>query len=129
MVLVSIRGGELPERLLLVREGANTLSDASLERACSRAHELIGVYGFSVLEVPGGGLEELARLRPILRTRRRIMLAAGSDLIGAGFALLPTLDYPHWTVVVAEPTSRRFAAVREQFSEPVPNPVYEQRGS
>ncbi|MFT4010754.1 MAG: hypothetical protein QM655_12025 [Nocardioidaceae bacterium] len=122
--LVPIRGGDPPKTLVLVREGVQTLSDTALEQACARTYELMGLHGFSVLEVPEGGYQELARLRPLLRTRRRIMIASGRDLTTAGFALVPTMDYPHWTVVVSEPTSARFALVRAQFSAPVLNPAY-----
>jgi len=44
------------------------------------------------------------------------------DGIGAGFPLLPTLDHPHWTVVVSQSSPERFGAVREQFSAPVFEP-------
>ena len=93
MALVPIRDGDLPSVLLLVREGVNTLTDEALSQSCERAHAHLGFYGFSVLEVPDGGCEELARLRPALRTRRRFMLADGHELVAAGFGLLPTLDY------------------------------------
>jgi len=52
------------------------------------------------------------------------MLADGYDLIRHGFALLATLDYPHWTVVVPEPATRHFTLVRACFSQPVPNPTF-----
>ena len=32
------------------------------------------------------------RLRPIVATRRRLLVANGPELVGAGFPLLPTLD-------------------------------------
>lgn len=76
--LVPIRGGELPHRLVLVREGVNTLTDAALEQACQRSHELMGIRGFSVLELPRGGFEALARLRPLLRVRRNVRTAIPS---------------------------------------------------
>lgn len=55
--LVPIRGGELPRNLVLIREGVNTLTDEALSQACRRAHELTGIRGFSVLELPAGGFE------------------------------------------------------------------------
>lgn len=94
MVLVPIRGGDPPARLLLVREGVNTLTDEALLQSCERAHQHLGFRGFSVLEVPDGGYEELARLRPVFRMRRRFMLAEGHDLLAAGFGLSPDLGPP-----------------------------------
>ncbi len=127
VALVSIRGGEPPTQFLLVREGVQTLTDEAIQRACETAQQHIGIYGFSVLEVPEGGYEELARLRPALRLRRRFMLANGRDLIAAGFALLPTLEHPHWTVVLSAPSADQFTLIRAQFSEPVLNPTYAPR--
>lgn len=122
--LVPIRGGELPRNLVLIREGVNTLTDEALSQACRRAHELTGIRGFSVLELPAGGFEALARLRPLLRVRRSLRTADGHALAAAGFPLLPTWDYPHWSVIVSEADPEQFARVRALFSEPIPNPVF-----
>ena len=66
----------------------------------------------------------LARLRPIVSTRRRLLVARGADLISGGFPLYPTLDSPHWTVAVAEPTPSVFAEVRGCFEGPIDNPAW-----
>ena len=42
MVLVPIRGGDPPTRLLLVREGVNTLTDEALFQSGERAHQHLG---------------------------------------------------------------------------------------
>lgn len=127
--LVPIRGGELPAHLVLIREGVNTLTDIALATACERAHELTGIYGFSVLELPPGGYEALARLRPLLRIRRQLRTANGHALMAAGFALLPTWEYPHWSVIVSNPGPRQFSHVRSLFSQAIPNPTYQPRRS
>lgn len=110
MHLVPIRDDEVPRTLVVVRAGVSTLSDVALHQACERAYEQLGIHGFSVLEVPGGDYRVLARLRPVIVTRRRIMIASGEDLVDAGFALLPTMDHPHWTVVVSKPSARSSSA-------------------
>ena len=125
--LVPIRNEEVPDALVLVREGVNTLSDLALTQACQRTHEFMGLHGFSALELPEGDFEKLAKLWPLLRTRRRVMVASGKSLVTAGFALVPTMAYPHWTVVVAEPGTAQFARVRAQFSAPILNPAYLER--
>lgn len=61
---------------------------------------------------------------PIVATRRMLLVAKGSDLIDAGFPVLPTLDHPHWTVVLPAPSIEQFAAARRCFDGPVPNPVW-----
>ena len=83
-----------------------------------------GIWGFSVLEVPDGDYQLLARLRPIVATRRLLLLAHGADLVAAGFPLLPTLDHPHWTVVLSEPSGKQFENVRRVFHGPIQNPAW-----
>ena len=80
-----------------------------------------------MLEVPGGDYNELLRLRPHIATRRRLHEARVSDLREAGFALLPTLDHPHWTVMLSDPSPMQFARVRQQFTGPLDNPVFAMR--
>ena len=121
---LSLRVRDVPEVLVLVRLGSVTLDDAALGRSVTECHERWGMWGFSVLEVPDGNYELLARLRPIVTTRRRLLVANGPELVAAGFPLLPTLDHPHWTVVVSEPTADQFARVRTLFHGPIDNPAW-----
>lgn len=81
-----------------------------------------------MLEVPGGDYEVLARLRPIITTRRLLLVAEGRELVEAGLPLLPTLDHPHWTVVLAAPAPDQFARVRRVFHGPIENPAWTGRG-
>ena len=84
----------------------------------------MGIWGFSVLEVPDGSFEQLARVRPIVADRRQFLVAEGAELIDDGFPLLPTLDSPHWTVLLAAATSAQFERVRSHFRGPLDNPTY-----
>jgi hypothetical protein len=61
-------------------------------------------------------------------TRRLLLQANGPELVAAGFALLPTLDHPHWTVVLSAPTAEHFEAVRRVFRGPIRNPAWTGRG-
>ena len=110
--------------LLVVRLGAVTLGDEHLRRSAEECHARWGFWGFSVLEVPDGDYNELARLRPIVAERRQLLVAHGASLIEGGFPLLPTLDAPHWTVALAAPTPELFGRVRAHFEGPIPNPAY-----
>ena len=83
----------------------------------------MGHLGVLVLEVPDGDYQLLARLRPIVASRRFLLEADGRELVGAGFPLLPTLDRPHWTVVLSEATSEQFSCVRPLFRGPIENPA------
>lgn len=110
--------------LAVVRLGTVTLEDPVLSQSVAECHERWGMWGFSVLEVPDGDYEALVRLRPIVATRRRLLVASGPALVVAGFPLLPTLDHPHWTVVLSEPSPDQFARVRALFRGPIDNPAW-----
>lgn len=119
-----LRYAPVPDLLVVVRLGSTTLEDDALRRTVAESHDRWGIWGLSVLEVPGGDYQMLARLRPIVATRRLLLLAEGAALVAAGFPVLPTLDFPHWTVVLSTPSAERFEALRRVFQGPIPNPVW-----
>jgi hypothetical protein len=121
---VTLRDDNLVPGLLVVRFGVVTLTDASLQKSVEECHQRWGFWGFSVFEVPNRDYAMLARLRPNIVGRRQMMTAEGEDLVDSGFPLLPTLEAPHWTVVLATATPEWFARVREHFHGPLPNPAY-----
>ncbi|HWL37976.1 MAG TPA: hypothetical protein VNQ77_17450 [Frankiaceae bacterium] len=125
---LTLRDDAVPDLLVVVRLGSVTLADDALHKSVSECHARWGIWGFSVLEVPLGDYELLARLRPIITTRRLLLVAEGRALLDAGFPLLPTLDHPHWTVVLASPSPDQFAAVRRVFHGPIENPAWTGRG-
>ncbi|MGH8905931.1 MAG: hypothetical protein ACRD0K_05335 [Egibacteraceae bacterium] len=125
---LNLRDQVVPDVLVVVRLGANTLLNGHLEKSTSECRARWGIWGFSVLEVPGGDYGQLVRLRPVVAERRLLLVANGPELISAGFPLLPTLDHPHWTVVISEPTPEQFGHVRALFHGPIENPAWSGRG-
>ena len=119
-----LREEPVPEVLILIRLGAATLEDNHLSRSCEECHGRWGIWGFSVLEVPNGDYLQLARMRPFVAQRRMIWKASGPDLVDSGFPVLPTLESPHWTVVLAEATASHFEKVRGHFVGPEENPAW-----
>ncbi len=124
---LSLRDDSAPSGLVVVRLGARTMDDDLLLRSVERCHHRWGFWGFSVFEVPGGDYDQLARLRPIVAERRQLLVADAGELIDDGFPLLPTLDAPHWTVVLASATAPQFSRVRAHFEGPIANPSYRPR--
>lgn len=124
---VTLRDDRAPQRLIVLRLGTNTLNDRALGQSCERAYARCGLHAFSVLEIPNGNYELLGRLEPLVRKRRKFLEASGPDLLAAGFVLVPTLAYPHWSVVLSQPTPGQFEKVRGLFHGPVDNPVWEGR--
>jgi hypothetical protein len=121
---ITLREEPVPDLLVVVRLGSSTLVDEHLAKSTVECHARWGIWGFSVLEVPDGDYDALVRLRPIVATRRRLLVAHGEDLIASGFPLLPTLDAPHWTVTLAAPTVEAFVKVRSHFDGPIENPAW-----
>jgi hypothetical protein len=123
-----LREAVTPATVVLVRFGRTTLADDNLRQNCEVTFARWGLHGFSAFELPGGDYARLARLIPLLVHRQYILEAAGADLLSDGFPLLPTREYPHWTVVLAEATRTQFARVRRHFSDPKRNPVWAGHG-
>jgi len=121
---LELRDGTIPDRLVVVRLGKNTLNENALANACERSFARWSVYAFSVLEVPNGDFERLARLIPEFSQRRQFLEADGPALLAAGFPLLPTLKHPHWSVVLSEPTQSQFQRVASHFRGPFDNPLW-----
>jgi hypothetical protein len=119
-----LRDQPVPAVLALVRFGTHTLSDELLARSASETFSRWGFWGFSVMEVPHGDFSLLARLVPTVSRRRFLFLADGREVLAAGFALFPTLQHPHWTMVVSEPTPDQFARARSLFRGPEENPAW-----
>lgn len=119
-----LRSESTPERLIVLRMGVNTLSDAALGRACLRAYDEWGLHAFSVLELPDGDWEHLATVIPVVRRRPKALEASGSELLRAGFPLLPTRGHLHWSVVLSQPTPAQFSRVRGHFRGPIDIPVW-----
>lgn len=124
--LLQLREVPLPRSVVMVRLGSTTLDDERMAESCEDTLEKWGFFGFSVLELPPGGFDELARLSPILRGRRRVLIADSAKLLRDRFPLFPTGPYPHWTVVLSDSTQEQFSRVRSHFSEQ-DNPSYERR--
>ncbi len=114
---LQLRAEPLPGAVVMVRQGSVTLNDDKLARSCDKSYARWGVFGFSVHELPSGGFEELARLFPMLQRRPRLLVAGSAALLADGFPLFPTGAYPHWTVVLSEPSPTQFGRVRARFTE------------
>ena len=122
---IELRAEAVPERLVVLRMGVNTLNDVALGRTCADAYDEWGIHAFSVLELPDGDWERLAAVMPVVRKRPKAMEASGSALLSDGFPLLPTRGRLHRSVVLSEPTPAQFDRVRRHFRGPIDIPVWE----
>ena len=122
-----LRDEDVVPGLVVVRLGARTLERDHLRRSVEESHQRWGIWGFSVLEVPDGDYNQLARVRPVVADRRQILIADGAELVDHGFPLLATLDWPHWTVTLAAATDAQFDRVATHFHGPFDNPAFARR--
>ena len=115
----------LDDLLLVVRGGANSLSDSVLERSVGDCWEQYAFFGVSVFGVPGDDLVELSRSTMAIRRRSKVRTARCGELRAAGFEVMATFTNPgHYSVVLSDATPERFALLRSCFSSPVDNPGF-----
>ena len=124
---LEVRDDSVIPGLVVVRLGSRTVEDEILSRSVAECHNRWGIWGISVLVVPGGDYNQLARLRPIMTERRQLLVADAAALMDDGFPLLPTLDSPHWTVVLAADIPALFQRLRNHSQGPIPNPTFPPR--
>ena len=123
---IRLRGDHPPgDATLVVRGGAQSLSNEILGRAAETNRAAFGFLAISVFLAPDDDLTALSREVPAIRRRRSVRTARCGALRSAGFPLLDTTRHPlHFSIVVAELTTATFDRLRDCFSDPVTNPGY-----
>ena len=112
--------------LLVVRGGANSLSDAVLDRSASDCWEQHGFFGVSVFAAPADDLIASSQSNMAIRRRAQVRTARCGSLRAAGFEVAATFTNPgHYSVVFPDVTPERFSLLRSCFSLPVENPGFE----
>lgn len=66
---------------------------------------------------------------PRLQTRRSYASVAASEVVEAGFGLLPTFSAPHYSIVLGDYTEDEVQRLISVLGEVVVNPYYVRRGS
>lgn len=110
------------DSVVILRGGVMAME--SVARTATTSFDLHGFYGVSVYAAIDMTLEELvARTSELHRDRyKQLRRCTVGDLRGAGFALLATLEWPHFDVVLPDlelPTLERLSSC---FSEPFLTP-------
>jgi hypothetical protein len=111
------------DAVVIIRGGL--LAPDSIVRTATTSFERHGFYGVSVFAAIDMTVDQLVARTPELGADRYKQLRRSTvgELRGAGFALLPTLEWPHFDIVlpdVEEPTLERLGAC---FSQPFANPA------
>ncbi len=84
---------------------AGVMSPDAIVRAATRTFEFYGVNGISTMAVVDTTVRNACRDERIIGCRH-IRLSSFGRLRRAGFALLATFEHPHFTLVLAQLTTR-----------------------
>lgn len=107
-VVVVIRGGEMTGEFI--------------RRTASDAHEELGIYAVSVFLTLDAAVEELCALEPFLVRYGKVRLSTVGRLRARGFPLIPTLDRPHYDIVLPDLDDPTLLRLDECFDPAVKNP-------
>lgn len=105
--------------VMIVRAGQMTTD--TVRRSTSKFFEEHGIYALSVFATLDHPVEELCRDH-VLARYGSVRTSTFGTVRAAGFALLPTLRRPHFSVVLPDLDSTTLDRLSSCFSEPVPNP-------
>jgi len=119
---VILRDEEPPDDTVVVVRGGE-MNSAFVRRTAQRSADESGYYAVSVFLALDEPVELLCASEPYVARYGQVRFTTVGRIRHAGFPLLPTLDRPHYDVVLPdleEPTLDRLEAA---FDRPVPNPA------
>lgn len=108
-----------PDETVVVRAGQ--MSTDNVRRSASRFFDEHGVYALSVFAALDHPIDELCRDRVLVRYGV-IRTSAFGVLRAAGFALLPSLRRPHFSIVLPDLEPATVDRLSACFGGPAPNP-------
>jgi hypothetical protein len=113
---------ELPpdDTVVVVRGGE--MNSEFVRRTATRSFEEFGIWAVSVFVADGVAVVDVCRSVPDLERYGKIRLSTVGRLRALGFALIPTLDYPHFDVVLPDVELATLERLELGFDSPVPNP-------
>lgn len=121
-----IRTEEPPPDDSVVVIRAGVMSPSSIEEAASRCLEEYGVLGISVEAAIGMSVLEACASRRVRRYRMVRLSTFGR--VREYFALLPTFDAPHFTLLLPDLAETTLARLDRCFDAAIPNPARIRQG-
>ena len=94
-----------------------------IRESATDTYEEYGIFAVSVFLVLDGTFDELCREDPFLVRYGQVRRSTVARVRTAGFALLPTLDRPHYDVVLPDLTDGTLVRLDSVFDPPEPNPA------
>lgn len=118
---VVLRDDEPPDDAVVVIRGGEMVSE-SVRRSAERNHQEFGFFGISVYLAEGVMVEVLCATVSRLTRYAKVRLSTAGRLLSRGFALLPTLERPHFDVMLPDLAGPTLSRLNECFDPPLPNP-------
>jgi hypothetical protein len=116
-----LRDEDPPDDAVVVIRGGEMESD-SVRRSAERNHDAFGFYGISVFVAVDQPVRVLcANLGQIARYSK-VRLSTAGRLRSEAFPIIPTLDRPHFDIVLPDLEHRTLARLDGCFGPPQPNP-------
>jgi len=118
---IVLRPEEPPDDTVVVIRGGE-MTGAFVRRTATDAHHELGIYAVSVFLALDADVEELCAAEPYLVRYGKIRLSTVNRLRSDGFPLLPTLDRPHYDIVLPDLDEATLGRLDRCFDPAVPNP-------
>jgi hypothetical protein len=118
---ILLRDEEPPEDTVIVVRGGEMVSEY-VRHTLRNSFKENRVYALSVFLALDMPVEELCAEEPFLARYGRVRVSTVARVRAAGFALLPTLERPHYDIVLPDVGDATLGKLEEAFDAPVPNP-------
>ena len=119
---IVVRDEEAPDDTVVVVRGGEMNGD-TVRRTATDAFDEFGIYTVSVFLALDATVDELCRDRPELQRYGKVRLTTAGRCDALGFALVPTLDRPHYDVVLPDLADATLDRLELGFDRPIPNPA------
>ena len=110
-----------PDDAVAVVRGGE-MNSAFVRVSAQDAFDDFGVFTISVSLTIDGSVDELCSTDKRISRYGKVRLSTAGRLRGLGFALLPTLDRPHYDVVLPDLDDETLGRLELGFDPPMPRP-------
>jgi len=118
---IILRPEEPPDDTVVVIRGGE-MTEEFVRRTATDAHDELGIYAVSVFLALDADVDELCAAEPFLVRYGKVRFSTVGRLRAEGFPLIPTLDRPHYDIVLPDLSSPTLVRLDRCFDPAVPNP-------
>jgi hypothetical protein len=118
---IVLRVEDPPDDAVVVIRGGE-MTGEFVQRTATDAHEELGIYAVSVFLTLDAAVEDLCASEPFLVRYGKVRLSTVARLRSSGFPLIPTLDRPHYDIVLPDLEDSTLSRLDGCFDAAVKNP-------